>query len=425
MPEESGGKPWPPDRAAVSSTAALSSGPRPFPAALPVLPRLRLSACHRQAAGSAGTEADWLDVLVRPGGAAALVVGHAEGPSGQIAAAAARLRAGLRDQLRAGAAPGDALAGLEAAARESPDLRAATASLAVLDPATGQLRYACASQPWPVICGPAGADGYLAWPAGRPAAPGARHPEPGTAVLPAGAVVLLCCGRPGLAGRESPAAGALQVADAVSSALAGGAGAGGDPAGGDPAGGADLADRAGPAALAGLTGAGAAAATVLAAYRLGAPVAGWSVNLPAEPLALRQLRVRLRDWLQELEAAASDRTDVELAVWEAAVNAIVHGRPPAGDATVSVRAWLDDVGRAVIQVSDRGRWRPPGSAEPGRAWPGGQGLSVIRQATDEMDIVPGPGGTTVTMRRALSRPVQGAAQPGEYPATAARRGRPA
>ncbi len=157
----------------------------------------------------------------------------------------------------------------------------------------------------------------------------------------------------------------------------------------------------------------------------GQAASGWSMKLPAEPLALRQLRVRLRDWLQELGAAASDRTDLELAVWEAAVNAIVHGLPLAGDATVTVCASLDEAGRAVIQVSDRGRWRQPGSADPGRAWPGGQGLLVIRRATDELDIASGPAGTTVTMRRALSRPVQGEAQPGEYPATAARHGRPA
>src|SRR5580704_7185379 len=414
MPEESGGEPWPPGQAAVSGPPGAPPEPQHFPACLPMLPRLRLSACHRQAAASTATEADWLDVLVRPGGTAALVVGHAEGPSGQIGAAAARLRAGLREQLRAGAAPAEALARLAAAVRASPGVRAATASLAVLDPATGQLRYASAGQPWPVICGPAGPNGWLARPAGEPAAPGARPPEPGTAVLPAGAVVLLYCARPGLADRESPAAGAREVADAVSPALAdeGRAAA------------ADLADRVGPVALAGLTGEGGAA-TVLAAHRLRDPVAGWSMDLAAEPLALRGLRARLRDWLQELGAAASDRTDLELAVWEAAVNAIVHGRPPSGDATVTVRASLDDTGRAVIQVSDRGRWRPPGSADPGRAWPGGQGLSVIRQATDELDIAPGPAGTTVTMRRALSRPVQGEAYPGECPATAARHGRPA
>ena len=244
MPEESGGKPRPPGPAAASGTPGAPSGPQPFPAALPMLPWLRLSACHQAAAGTV-TEADWLDVLVRPGGAAALVVGHAEGPSGQIAAAAARLRTGLREQLRAGAAPAEALARLAAAVRASPDVRAATASLAVLDPATGQLRYASAGQPWPVICEPAGPNGWLARPAGELAAlPAAalRSPAP-RSCLP-GAVVLLYCGRPGLADRESPAAGAREVAGAVSPALA--------DAGRAAA--ADLAEWVGPAALAGLTG---------------------------------------------------------------------------------------------------------------------------------------------------------------------------
>lgn len=152
--------------------------------------------------------------------------------------------------------------------------------------------------------------------------------------------------------------------------------------------------------------------------------AGWSMDFPADPMALRQLRVRLRDWLQELGASVADRTDLELAVWEAAVNAIVHGRPAAGAATVTVRGALDEAGRAVIQVSDRGRWRPAGDADPGRAWPGGQGLSVIRRVTDEVDIATGPAGTTVTLRRALSRRAQGEAGPGEYPATAAHQGKP-
>jgi anti-sigma regulatory factor (Ser/Thr protein kinase) len=149
------------------------------------------------------------------------------------------------------------------------------------------------------------------------------------------------------------------------------------------------------------------------------------MNLPADPLALRDLRRRLRDWLGELGASLPDRTDVELAVWEAAVNAIVHGRPVAGPATVTVRAALDGAGRAVIEVSDRGRWRQPAPADPARRWPGGQGLMVIRQATDELEITPGPAGTTVTLRRRLSRPVPGQAEPGERPSTAGRPGTPA
>jgi anti-sigma regulatory factor (Ser/Thr protein kinase) len=423
-----------------------------FPAALPLLPRLRLSACRRPAAGAPETEGEWLDVVVLPGGATALVIGSAAAPAGQAGAAAARLRAGLRDSLRGGAAPAEALARLDAAAGGSPGGRGATACLAVLNPLTGELRYAAAGQPAPVICPPAG-NGWRPGPVrGSPGdGPDAGRPEAGTAVLPPGAVMLLYSGPARLpdedrpdrssadrdsadrdsadrdsadrdsadrdsADRDSAAGAARRVADTASSILRDA----------DSAPAADTADRVVPAVLAGLTGDGhAGSATVLAAHRLPAPVGGWSMNMPGDPVALRELRSRLRDWLRELGASPSDRTDVELAVWEAAVNAVVHGRPAKGAARVTVHAALDEAGRAVIQVSDRGRWRPPGPLEPGRRWPGGQGLLVIRQAADELDIAPGLDGTTVTVRRSLSRPVPGQPQPAEHPATAARPGTPA
>jgi anti-sigma regulatory factor (Ser/Thr protein kinase) len=411
-----------------------------FPGALPVLPRLRLSACRRPAA-ERDTEGDWLDVLVRPDGATALVIGHVEGSGGQPGAVAARLRAGLRDALRGGAAPAEVLAAPHAAAagRAGPAPgRGAAVCVAVLDPLTGNLRYATAGLPVPVICAAAGDPGGhapLARPAPArevparpvPAGPvlagrvpggqvsaghasagrvsGAAPVYAGNAVLPSGAVLLLYSGP---AARTVADRAASVLADRRSAAAAG------------------LADRMAPAVLAALTAdGGGQPATVLAAHRLPAPVAGWSMNLPSDPMALRELRLRLRDWLRDLGVSESDRTDVELAVWEAAVNAIVHGQPVAGPATVTVRAGLDAAGRAVIQVSDRGRWRPPRPPDPGRRWPGGQGLLVIRQAADELDIAPGPDGTTVTVRRRLSRPVPGEAQPGEYPGTAERPGRPA
>ena len=268
--------------------------------------------------------------------------------------------------------------------------------MAVLDPLTGSLRYATAGLPVPVICAAAGG---AAGPAGRR--------ETGTAILPSGAVLLLYSGPVRAPDGADQSVAARSVAARAASVLAGS----------DSAAAADLADRVVPAVLAGLGGDGEAGpATVLAAHRLLAPVAGWAMNLPADPLALRGLRVRLRDWLRGLGVSLSDRTDVELAVWEAAVNAIVHGRPVAGPATVTVSAGLDLAGRVVIQVSDRGRWRPPGPPgppDPARRWPGGQGLMVIRQAADEMDITPGPQGTTVTLRRRVSRPVPGQAEPGE------------
>ncbi|MGI8450890.1 MAG: ATP-binding protein, partial [Streptosporangiaceae bacterium] len=285
--------------------------------------------------------------------------------------------------------------------------------VAVLDPLTGNLRYATAGLPVPVICAAGGDPGGHAplarqapareVPAGQ--ASGSAPVYAGNAVLPSGAILLLYSGP---AGRTVADTAASVLADRGSAAAA------------------DLADRMVQAVRAGLTSdSGAGPAAVLAAHRLPAPVAGWSMNLPSDPVALRELRIRLRDWLRDLGVSQSDRTDVELAVWEAAVNAIVHGQPVAGPATVTVRAGLDVAGRAVIQVSDRGRWRPPGPPDPGRRWPGGQGLLVIRQAADELDITPGPEGTTVTVRRRLSRPVPGEAQPGEYPGTAERPGTPA
>jgi anti-sigma regulatory factor (Ser/Thr protein kinase) len=396
--------------------AHLPDGPRPdplIPDALPVLPRLRLSARRRPAAAQRDAEGDWLDVIVLPDGSTALVIGHAEAHGGAPATAAARLRAGLRDALRARAAPADALAALGSAGpgRASPggapgravSSRGAAVCVAVLDPLTGSLRYATAGLPVPVVCA---ADGAAAGPAGRR--------DTGSTILPSGAVLLLYSGPvPGPDGADPSTAdpstaaqntAAQSVAARAASVLAGS----GSAAAADPA------DRVVPAVLAGLGGEGEAGpATVLAAHRLPAPVAGWAMNLPADPLALRGLRMRLRDWLLGLGVSLSDRTDVELAVWEAAVNAIVHGRPVAGPATVTVSAGLDLAGRVVIQVSDRGRWRPPGPQDPVRRWPGGQGLMVIRQAADELDITPGPRGTTVTLRRRVSRPVPGQAEPGE------------
>jgi len=435
MPQDSGGEPFPPGRRAASRVpgplrqaqppSAASNPERPVPEefppeefppeghwpdahvpdaaipdplipdALPVLPRLRLSA-RRHAAAQRDAAGDWLDVLVLPDGSTALVIGQVErhgGQPGPAGATAARLRAGLRDALRGRAAPAEAVAALGAVASGPASGRGAAVCVAVLDPLTGNLHYATAGLPVPVICAAAGA---TAGPAGKP--------DAGTAILPSGAVLLRYSGPARVQDGAARSVVTGSVAARAASVLAGS----GSATAADPA------DRVVPAVLAGLSGDdGSGPATVLAAHRLLAPVAGWAMNLPADPLALRELRRRLRGWLYDLGVSLSDRTDVELAVWEAAVNAIVHGRPVAGPATVTVRAGLDIAGRAEIQVSDQGRWRPPEPPDPGRRWPGGQGLMVIRQATDELDITPGPEGTTVTLRRRLSRPAAGQAEPGQ------------
>ncbi|MGH3159411.1 MAG: ATP-binding protein, partial [Streptosporangiaceae bacterium] len=144
--------------------------------------------------------------------------------------------------------------------------------------------------------------------------------------------------------------------------------------------------------------------TVLAAHRLREPDPGLSLRLPAAATALRQLRARLADWLEGLGTSALDRVDTELAVYEAAANAILHGRPVQGEAAVTANVRLDGTGGVLIEVADRGRWQPR-TVGAGGDHQGGRGLAVISKVTDELSITPSPDGTTVIMRRGLTHPV--------------------
>ncbi len=169
---------------------------------------------------------------------------------------------------------------------------------------------------------------------------------------------------------------------------------------------AETAGRLGAAAADWLTrGSDGGDVMVLAAHRLPEPAGDWSMEFPADPQALTGLRAGLREWLAGMGADAADRADVELAVWEAAVNAAVHGRPSRGPGKVIVQAGLDGTGSVLIQVTDQGRWQLGDTPGPGRGWAGGRGLSVISQVTDEVSIAPRPTGTTVMMRRRVHHPV--------------------
>jgi anti-sigma regulatory factor (Ser/Thr protein kinase) len=318
------------------------------PAGLPVLPRLRLAARYLPARNGPDAGEAWIDAVVLPQRVIALMAGT---------------------------------------------VRGAAAWVAQLDPATGGLRYASTGHPWPLVCAPGGEATFL------PPRDSTDGPPDGSAQtdLPPGGVLVLY---PGTATRaqdgDSTADTQRRLADLAASVMAGG----------NAGEAADTADRMCAAVAEQLAEwSDGDAVLVLAVHRLREPAADWQMEFPADPRALAGLREGLHGWLDELGVQESDRTDVELAVWEAAVNATVHGRPRVGTGTVQVSAGLDGAGSAVIRVSDRGRWRVGDSAASGHGWSGGRGLSVISQVSDELSISPGPGGTTVTMRRRLSRAV--------------------
>ena len=359
------------------------------PRGLPVLPGLRLAA--RYVTGRPRADAGWLDVVMLPDGAAVLMAGtageHVQGPAGE----AVHLRMVLRDMLRRGAGPAGALAAFRGLATESAQTREAGACVVRVDPASGELSYASSGDSVLVLCPPAGEASFLPSPGGEPPGQG-DHPGATAAVLPPGGVLLVCPG-----GQDRAiTAGNRRLADLAAQVIA----SGGFPAAGDTA------DRVCVVAAQWLAqGSKAGEAIALAAHRLPDPAGGWSMQFPADPRALGGLRTGLRGWLAGLGADPADRADVELAVWEAAVNAAVHGRAGPGAGTVSVQAGLDGAGNVLIRVADQGQWRLGGTAAPGHGWAGGRGLSVISQVTDEVSIAPGPAGTTVTIRRRLRHPV--------------------
>jgi anti-sigma regulatory factor (Ser/Thr protein kinase) len=383
-------------RRAAGLTAAFGP-PRPGPAeedhgiprGLPVLPGVRLAARHVPAGTEAG-DGGWLDAVMLSDGVIALMAGIAGRPIRRAPGTVAYLRPALREMLLAGAGPAETLASVEDLAAGSADARGPGACLARLDPASGEVSYASVGHLMLLLSTTAGEPGFLPRSGSEP--PGRDgHPGAGAAVLPPGGVLLLCRGGQ----EEATMADRGRLADLAASVIT---------SNGSRA--ADTADRVCAAVAEWLARTGnGGEAIALAAHRLPEPAAGWSMQFPADPQALTGLRAGLRAWLEDLGAGAADRADVELAVWEAAVNAAVHGRPSQGAGTVTVQAGLDGTGNVLIQVTDRGQWRLGGSADSGQGWAGGRGLSVISQVTDEVSIAPGPAGTTMTMRRRLRHPV--------------------
>ena len=377
-----------PDPAGTDAAAGSA-----VPAGLPVLPRVRLAARYLPARKDPGAGDAWIDAVVLPQRMIALMTGTAGHRFRAIPGAAAQLRRLLRGTLRADAGPAQTLSYLSEIASGPAGSPGVTAWVAQLDPATGELRYASAGHPMPLVCGPGGKATFLS-----PRGSAAGHPDGSAKTdVPPGSVLVLY---PGTAARpqggDSIGGSRRRLADLAASVMAAG----------DSAGAADTADRMCAAVAEQLAEwSDGDEVMVLAAHRLREPATDWSIEFPADPRALAGLREGLRGWLEELGVRESDRADVELAVWEAAVNATVHGRPRQGTGTVRVWAGLDGAGSAVIRVSDRGRWQVGSRPAPGQGWSGGRGLSVISQVSDELSIFPSAAGTTVTMRRKVRRPV--------------------
>jgi serine/threonine-protein kinase RsbW len=123
-----------------------------------------------------------------------------------------------------------------------------------------------------------------------------------------------------------------------------------------------------------------------------------SLSLPRRPVALGLMRQELRQWLDGRGVGRDDTVEIVLASSEACANAMEHPRD-AGRAAIEVDARARP--REVeIVVRDFGSWN--GGAAPA-AGTRGRGLGMIRALMDDVSVVAGPQGTSITMRRRLER----------------------
>jgi Stage II sporulation protein E (SpoIIE) len=139
-------------------------------ALLPPVPErlgaVRTSVAYRPSEGL-GAGGDFYDALTLPGDRAAFILGDVAGHGREAVAQTAFMRFTLRAYLEAGMAPREALQVAGPVISQHLDEGVfATAVIAVHDPATSSLVYACAGHPPPLIVGPERPEAVLA--AGSP-----------------------------------------------------------------------------------------------------------------------------------------------------------------------------------------------------------------------------------------------------------------
>jgi anti-anti-sigma factor len=330
--------------------------------------------------GTAGTEAggDWFDVLELAEGCIALVVGDVVGRGPGAAAVMGQLRSALAANLVNGQPPATALEQLDLFARRVAGARASTVACAVVDTATGALRYSCAGHPPPMVAGEHGVrflDGGRGTPLGVVGRPPFTEAD---ARIEPGETILLCSD--GLFERRS------EVVDDGLDRLAATFG--------------ELAHHRPPDMVdvlleRMLDEGGAPDDTVVVLARRVLPVLNRSMQ--ANPECLAPMRRAISAWAAECGLHVDGITDLQLAVGEAVTNAVEHaytGGPDPGPDAVALTLELRPDGSVAVRVVDHGLWRPP-PADPGYR---GRGLALIRELAVDVEVLPADDGTEVWFR---------------------------
>ena len=320
---------------------------------------------------------DWHDAFALPDGQVGLVVGDVVGHGLTAAATMGQLRSALRALAAGEPDSAEVLRRLEAFALDTEGARLATVAYAILDPATGVLRYCVAGHPPPLLISPDGAATFL-WDgrSGPLGVASATDRVEASTTLEAGSKVVLYSD--GLFERRGElvdvSLGRLRT-EAV-------AHRNGSP------------DALADGVLAGMLGDARkrddVALLVASLRHVGRRLVR---RIPAKPGELARLRHEARDWLTSTGVDPAVTEDAVLALGEAAANAVEHAYLDGENGEIEVELTRDDDAELCIVIRDFGRWRSP--AAPGRR---GRGIWIMRRLADDVATTTDGGGTKVTIR---------------------------
>jgi PAS domain S-box-containing protein len=352
-----------------------------LPKRLPSIPGVALAARYLPGDDGATVGGDWYDAVALPGGRVAIAIGDVVGRGIEAAATMGQMRSALRAILTQGDHTG---AMAERLNRFTLGLGVGeavmtTVLLAIFEPTSGCLRFTNAGHPPALVVAPDGSARYLEHPPSVPMgvldAP--RYPEH-TIVLERGSTVILYTDglveEPtevldvGLERLLIAARGTERDVEVLCKAL--------------------LAKALPPMAR---HPDDVTLLVMRALECLGDEVA---LEVSGEPGALKATRDTLRLWLDQTGATQDEVDDITLACNEACENVVEHAYAHGDDPFYVV---FERVGRDVcVCVRDRGTWQT--TTDPNR----GRGIELMRRLMDDVELQPGPNGTTVRLCKRLA-----------------------
>ncbi|MEV7098664.1 SpoIIE family protein phosphatase [Amycolatopsis sp. NPDC051045] len=343
-----------------------------LPRELPALSRIAAAARYQPAAVHAQTGGDWYELVSVGPTRVALSVGDVVGKGPQAAAVMGQLRSALAGSLLDGHGPAAALDRLDAFAARTDGAAGTTCACLTLDWETGELRWAVAGHPPPVVV----EDGGARLLPGRGAVLGGpdrtRYREDTAALQPGASVLLYTDGL--VERRDEPIdEGLRRLCEAAGRAHA------------------SAPEQLVTALSAALLDSGQEDDVALLAIRLMPPPLRRCAA--AEPAVLRRLREDVVRWSALAGLPAELHQDLNLALGEAVANSVEHAfAETPGEVEYSVTRTAH--GRLEVVVRDDGRWRP----EPADNSHRGRGIGIIKALSEDFGIDHGEPGTAVRFR---------------------------